>query len=118
MRVSVVRPGVHHLRIVCTAYHPLAALRVVHKGRTIVETGVALHEAKPEGFVVNCTVDLREREEEIELHHWPWEMTESGRQFSVLLFDIAILDSHGVKVVHGGGDAVVKEMAGTGGGVC
>ena len=98
LQVRVTRPGLHHLRIVCTAYHPLAALRVVHRGKKIVETAIATQETKPEGMVISCHLELREEVEEIELHHWPWEITESGREFSLLLFDLQILDAHGERM--------------------
>jgi hypothetical protein len=96
--VTVTRPGVHHLRMVCTAYHPLAAVRVVHRGKKIVETGLATHEVKPEGVVVSCHLELREELEEIEIHHWPWEVAEGGRELSVLLYDLQILDGHGERM--------------------
>ncbi len=103
LQVTVTRPGLHFLRMTCTASHPLAALRVVHRGKNIVEVGIATHEAKPEGVVVTCHLELREELEEIELHHWPWEITESGREFSVLLFDLQILDAHGERIEHAEG---------------
>ena len=119
LQVTVTRPGLHHLRMVCTAYHPLAALRVVHRGKKIVETGLATHETKPEGVVVSCHLDLREELEEIEIHHWPWEITESGREFSVLMFDLQILDAHGERVerLGRGGERGGGRGAGGGGGM-
>ncbi|MGN6368552.1 MAG: glycosyltransferase [Phycisphaerae bacterium] len=98
VKVKVTRPGIHHLRIVCTAFHPLAALRVVHQGRTVVETGIATHEVKREGVVVSCALALREGEEEIELHHWPWETAGEGREHSVLLFGMEVRDAHGERM--------------------
>ena len=109
VQVTVTRPGVHYLRIACTAFHSLAAIRVVHRGRKIVETGIATHDAKPDGVVVSCHLDMREGLEEIEIHHWPWEITESGRQTSVLLFDLQILDTHGDRMERAETDGAAEE---------
>jgi len=118
VRVNVTRPGIHHLRLVCTAYHPMAALRVVHRGVKIVESAVTSHEVAPEGFVVSCNLDLRDSVEEIELHHWPWAMTESGRQFSVLLYDLMILDSHGARMDRTEGELPANELVASGEATC